>query len=68
MSPGGTNSFAIRLDEVWKVYPMGQQEVHAPRRAVVDYRISELRLQQEMDLLQVDEKGLWHEYNPEVSQ
>jgi len=29
MSPGGTNSFAIRLDEVWKVYPMGQQEVHA---------------------------------------
>ncbi len=35
--------------------------------AVVNYRVNELRLQQDMDLLQVDEKGLWTEYNPEVN-
>jgi outer membrane protein TolC len=36
-------------------------------REVINYRINELRLQQDMDLLQVNEKGLWQEYNPEVT-
>jgi outer membrane protein TolC len=35
--------------------------------AVIGYRVNELRLQQDMDLLQVNEKGLWTEYNPEVN-
>jgi outer membrane protein TolC len=35
--------------------------------AVISYRVNELRLQQDMDLLQVNEKGLWQEYNPEVT-
>ncbi len=35
--------------------------------AVISYRINELRLQQDMDLLQVNEKGLWTEYNPEAT-
>ncbi|NLH16958.1 MAG: TolC family protein [Phycisphaerae bacterium] len=35
--------------------------------AVISYRINELRLQQDMDLLLVNEKGLWTEYNPEVT-
>ncbi len=35
--------------------------------AVVSYRVNELRLQQDMDLLLVNEKGLWQEYNPEVT-
>jgi outer membrane protein TolC len=32
--------------------------------ALVNYRVSELQLQRDMDLLDVDEKGLWHEYQP----
>jgi outer membrane protein TolC len=32
--------------------------------AVVSYRISELELQRDMGLLQVNEKGLWKEYQP----
>jgi outer membrane protein TolC len=35
--------------------------------AVVNYRVNELGLQQDMDLLQVNENGLWQEYNPEVT-
>lgn len=35
--------------------------------AVISYRVNELRLQQDMDVLQVNEKGLWQEYNPEVN-
>lgn len=33
--------------------------------AVVNYRIAELNLQRDMGLLQVDEKGLWKEFDPE---
>ena len=33
--------------------------------AVIDYRIAELRLQQDMGLLEVDERGLWKEFVPE---
>ncbi len=32
--------------------------------SVVDYRIAELEIQRDMCVLQVDEKGLWHEYEP----
>jgi outer membrane protein TolC len=35
--------------------------------AVVDYRIAELSFQRDTGLLKIDEKGLWHEYNPEDS-
>ena len=35
-------------------------------RAVINYRIAELELQQDMGLLQVDESGLWREFSPEV--
>lgn len=34
--------------------------------AVVDYRIAELKIQRDMGLLKVDEKGLWQEYSPEA--
>jgi outer membrane protein TolC len=30
--------------------------------SVIDYRIAELEIQRDMAVLQVDEKGLWHEY------
>jgi outer membrane protein TolC len=30
--------------------------------SVVDYRIAELEIQRDMGVLEVDEKGLWHEY------
>ena len=30
--------------------------------SVIDYRIAELEIQRDMGVLQVDEKGLWHEY------
>ena len=30
----------------------------------IDYRLSELRLQRDMGVLQVDQKGLWTEYRP----
>ncbi|MBN2325967.1 MAG: TolC family protein [Candidatus Omnitrophica bacterium] len=33
--------------------------------ALVSYRLSELRLQQELDLLQIDPDGLWKEISPE---
>jgi len=35
-------------------------------RAVVDYRIAELELQQDIGLLKVNEQGLWREFSPEV--
>ena len=35
-------------------------------RAVVDYRIGELELQRDLDLLVVNEQGLWREFSPEV--
>ena len=33
--------------------------------ALVSYRIGELRLQRDLGLLDVDERGLWREYIPE---
>ncbi len=33
--------------------------------AVVSYRVAELELQRDMGVLQVDERGLWQEYEPE---
>ncbi len=36
-------------------------------RAVINYRIAELEVQQDMGLLQVDESGLWREFSPEVN-
>ncbi|MHC4423715.1 MAG: TolC family protein [Planctomycetota bacterium] len=33
--------------------------------AIVNYRVAELELQTDMGLLEVDEKGLWHEYSPQ---
>ncbi len=35
-------------------------------RAVVDYRIAELELQRDLGLLDVNERGLWREFTPEV--
>ena len=35
-------------------------------RAIVDYRIAELELQRDLGLLDVNEKGLWREFTPEV--
>ena len=32
--------------------------------SVVDYRIAELEIQRDIGVLEVDEKGLWHEYEP----
>ena len=32
--------------------------------ALVDYRISELELERDLGLLEVDEKGLWKETKP----
>jgi outer membrane protein TolC len=32
--------------------------------AIVDYRVAEMELQRDLGLLQVDEKGLWKEYDP----
>lgn len=37
---------------------------NALTRAIVDYRISELQLQSDMDLLAIDTNGLWREYAP----
>jgi outer membrane protein TolC len=34
--------------------------------AVINYRVTELELQRDMGLLTVDERGLWHEFDPEV--
>lgn len=33
--------------------------------ALVSYRIAELELQRDMDLLEVNEEGIWKEFNPE---
>ncbi len=38
---------------------------NALTRAVIDYRIAELELQQDMGVLAVNEKGLWREPSPE---
>ena len=35
-------------------------------RAVVDYRITELEFQRDLGLLEVNERGLWREFSPEV--
>ena len=35
--------------------------------AAVDYRVAELRIQRDMGLLQVDDKGIWKEYTPETN-
>jgi len=35
--------------------------------AVIDYRLAELELQRDMGLLQVNEQGLWQEFDPEVT-
>ena len=35
-------------------------------QSVVDYRIAELELQRDLDLLKVNEQGLWREFSPEV--
>ncbi len=32
--------------------------------ALIDYRVAELTLQQDMGVLEVNEEGLWREYNP----
>ena len=32
--------------------------------ALIGYRVAELQLQRDMDVLDVNEKGLWHEYQP----
>ncbi|MCD4698948.1 MAG: TolC family protein [Phycisphaerae bacterium] len=32
---------------------------------IVNYRVAELELQRDMGVLEVDEKGKWHEYKPE---
>jgi putative ABC transport system ATP-binding protein len=37
IQPGGNNS-VIRLEEVWKIYPMGHQEVHALAGVDMDFR------------------------------
>ncbi len=37
---------------------------NALSRAVVTYRISELGIQRDMGVLEIDEKGLWQEYQP----
>ena len=36
-------------------------------RAVVDYRIAELELQRDLDVLDVNEQGLWREFSPETN-
>jgi outer membrane protein TolC len=41
---------------------------NALTRAVIDYRIAELELQQDMGVLAVNEKGLWREPSPEEIQ
>jgi len=36
-------------------------------RAVVDYRVAELELQRDLDVLDVNEQGLWREFSPETN-
>ena len=33
--------------------------------SLVDYRVAELELQRDMGVLEIDDRGLWHEYTPE---
>jgi outer membrane protein TolC len=40
---------------------------NALTRALVNYRISELELQRDMGVLEVDHKGIWNEYEPKKS-
>jgi outer membrane protein TolC len=35
-------------------------------RALVDYRIGELEIQRDLGLIEVNERGLWHEFTPEA--
>jgi outer membrane protein TolC len=35
--------------------------------AVVNYRVAELQIQRDMELLEIDENGIWREYDPEGS-
>ncbi len=35
--------------------------------SVIAYRMAELQLQRDMGLLGIDEKGLWHEFNPQAA-
>jgi outer membrane protein TolC len=37
----------------------------AMTRALVDYRIAELELQRDMGVLEIDDKGMWTEFDPE---
>lgn len=41
-----------------------QSAQDARTAAVVNYRIAELELQRDMEVLKVDERGLWREYDP----
>ena len=43
------------------------QAQNALTLALVNYRIAELELQRDMGVLQVDDEGLWHEYQPPVA-
>lgn len=36
--------------------------------AIVSYRVAELELQRDMGVLQINDKGLWVEYSPEVTE
>jgi putative ABC transport system ATP-binding protein len=38
MTQSGGNNSVIRLEEVWKIYPMGHQEVHALAGVDMDFR------------------------------
>ena len=38
--------------------------LNAVTAALVSYRVSEMQLQRDMGVLEVDEKGNWHEYTP----
>ena len=43
--------------------PRGMRALTAAR---VQYRVSELELQRDLDVLEVNEQGLWREYTPET--
>ena len=43
------------------------QAQNALTSALVNYRIAELELQRDMGVLQVDDEGLWHEYEPAIA-
>ncbi len=65
LEAGGRGSTTIRdLLEAQEALISAQNALSA---ALVGYRVSELELQRDMDVLQVNEKGLWHEYIPAPS-